>query len=90
LQTAKFVKKAAGFALCFVVAFMMSRYGMPLYSLTAWMVDHSHLVFGRYQADVYEAGTDPMTFFALLAVITLYAAILFGLIRMVVRKLKAT
>ena len=90
MQTAKFVKKAAGFALCFVVAFMMSRYGMPLYSLTAWMVDHSHLVFGRYQADVYEAGTDPMTFFALLAVITLYAAILFGLIRMVVRKLKAT
>ena len=90
MQTAKFVKKAAGFALCFVVAFMMSRYGMPLYSLTAWMVDHSHLVFGRYQADVYEAGTDPVTFFALLAVITLYAAILFGLIRMVVRKLKAT
>ncbi|WP_324022167.1 hypothetical protein GC090_22085 (plasmid) [Pantoea sp. JZ29] len=90
MQTARFVKKAAGFALCFVVAFMMSRYGMPLYSLTAWIVDHSHLVFGRYQADVYEAGTDPVTFFALLAVITLYAAILFGLIRMVVRKLKAT
>ncbi|MDJ0034211.1 MULTISPECIES: hypothetical protein [Erwiniaceae] len=90
MQTAKFVKKAAGFALCFVVAFMMSRYGMPLYSLTAWIVDHSHLFFGRYQADVYEAGTDPVTFFALLAVITLYAAILFSLIRMVVRKLKAT
>jgi len=69
---------------------MMSRYRMPLYSLTAWIVDHSHLVFGRYQADVYEAGTDPVTFFALLAVITLYAAILFGLIRMVIRKLKAT
>ncbi|WP_253851861.1 hypothetical protein [Pantoea sp. OXWO6B1] len=68
----------------------MSRYGMPLYSLTAWIVDRSHLVFGRYQADVYEAGTDPVTFFALLAVITFYAAILFGLIRMVVRKLKAT
>lgn len=90
LQTAKFVKKAAGFALCFVVSFMMSRYGMPLYSLTAWIVDHAHQIFGRYQTDVYEAGTDPVTFFALLAVITFYAAILYGLIRVMFRKLKGT
>lgn len=89
LQTAKFVKKAAGFALCFVVAFMMSRYGMPLYSLTAWIVDHSHQTFGHYQADIYEAGTDPVTFFALLAVVMCYAVILYGLASTVMRKIKS-
>lgn len=90
LQTAKFIKKAAGFALCFVVAFMMSRYGMPLYPLTAWVVDHSYQAIGHYQADIYEAGTDPVTFFSLLAVITLYAVILYGLIRVIARKLKGS
>ncbi|MEN4545911.1 hypothetical protein [Pantoea agglomerans] len=90
MQTAEFVKKAAGFALCFVVAFMMSRYGMPLYSLTAWIVNHSHQVLGRYQADVYEAGTDPVTFFTLLGVITLYAVVLYSLIRRFFRKIKGS
>jgi len=88
LQTAKFVKKSAGFALCFVVAFMMSRSGMPLYPLTAWIVSHSHQVLSRYQADVYEAGTDPVTFFTLIGIITLYAVILYSLIKLVFWKMK--
>jgi hypothetical protein len=88
LQTAKFVKKALGFALCFIVAFMISRYGMPLYPLTAWLVDHSHQLFGRYQADVYEAGTDPVTFFSLLGVIIIYAVALYWLIKILLNKLR--
>lgn len=87
LQTAKFVKKASGFALCFIVAFMISRYGMPLYSLTEWLVDHSHELFGRYQADVYEAGTDPVTFFSLLVVIFIYAAVLYWLMKLLIGKI---
>lgn len=88
MQTAKFVKKALGFALCFIVAFMISRYGMPLYPLTAWLVDHSHQLFGRYQADVYEAGTDPVTFFSLLGVIIIYAVALYWLIKILLNKLR--
>jgi len=67
---------------------MISRYGMPLYPLTAWLVDHSHQLFGRYQADVYEAGTDPVTFFSLLGVIIIYAVALYWLIKILLNKLR--
>jgi len=60
---------------------------MPLYSLTEWLVDHSHELFGRYQADVYEAGTDPVTFFSLLVVIFIYAAVLYWLMKLLIGKI---
>lgn len=88
MQTAKFVKKTAGFFVCFIVAFMVSRYGMPLYPLTAWLVEHSYQIFSSYQNDVYEAGTDPVTFFSLMAVIGLYALAIYWLVKMAVKKVK--
>ncbi|EXU76016.1 hypothetical protein BG55_07885 [Erwinia mallotivora] len=88
MQTAKLVRKVAGFVICFIVAFMLSRYGMPLYSLTARLVDYSHQTFSHYQDDVYEAGTDPVTFFSLLAVITIYAVALYWLVKIVVTKVR--
>lgn len=75
LQTAKYVKKAVGFAICFLVAFLLSCYGMPLYSLTTWLVDHSHQLFSRYQADIYEPDSDPVTFLSLIIVVGVYALV---------------
>jgi len=88
LQTAKFVRKKAGFFVCFILAFMASRYGMPLYPLTAWLVEHSYQIFSRYQDDVYEAGTDPVTFFSLMTVIAFYALAMYWLVKMAVKKVK--
>ncbi|PNS11617.1 hypothetical protein COO59_11415 [Mixta theicola] len=88
MQTAKFVKKAVGFALCFIVAFVLSCYGMPLYSFTTWIVDHSHQIFSRYQADTYEPDSDPVTFLSLIVVVGVYAMALYWLIKMALRKLK--
>ncbi|RRZ90866.1 hypothetical protein [Erwinia sp. 198] len=88
MQTAKFVRKIAGFFVCFIVAFMVSRYGMPLYPLTAWLVEHSYQIFSGYQDDVYEAGTDPVTFFSLMAVIAFYALAMYWLVKAAVKKVK--
>ncbi|WP_312044263.1 hypothetical protein [Erwinia sp.] len=88
MQTAKFVKKTAGFFVCFIVAFMVSRYGMPLYPLTAWLVEHFYQIFSGYQDDVYEAGTDPVTFFSLMTVITFYAIAMYWLVKAAVKKVK--
>ncbi|SFO05956.1 hypothetical protein SAMN05428971_2749 [Candidatus Pantoea varia] len=88
MQTAKFARKAAGFFVCFIVAFMVSRYGMPLYPLTAWLVEHSHQIFSSYQDDVYEAGADPVTFFSLVTVIALYALAMYWLVKMAIKKVK--
>lgn len=62
LQTAKFVKNTAGFLACLIMAFMLSRYNMPLYPVTSWLVDHSYQYFSHYQADVYEPGSRPRNF----------------------------
>lgn len=88
MQTAKYVKKAAGLAICFLVAFLLSCYGMPLYSLTTWIVDHSHQLFSRYQADIYEPDSDPVTFLSLIVVVGLYALVFYWLIKTVLKKLK--
>ena len=88
MQTAKFVRKTAGFLVCFIMAFMVSRYGMPLYPLTAWLVEHSYQVFSSYQYDVYEAGTDPVTFFSLMTVTAFYALVMYWLVKAAVKKVK--
>lgn len=67
---------------------MVSRYGMPFCPLTAWLVEHSYQVFSGYQDDVYEAGTDPVTFFSLMTVIAFYALAMYWLVKAAVIKAK--
>lgn len=88
LQTAKFVKNGGLFVLCFICAFWLSRYGMPLHSMTTHIIEYSQQIFGKYQADIYEAGTDPITFTSLIATILLYALIIFGVAKIIIRKIK--
>ncbi|EAY9493196.1 hypothetical protein BAX78_21800 [Salmonella enterica] len=75
-----------GFMLCFILAFMISRYGMPLYPITSWLIDHSYHFFSNYQDDTYEAGADPVTFISLLVVIFIYSLIFYSLIRWLLKK----
>ncbi|WP_238996377.1 hypothetical protein [Pluralibacter gergoviae] len=88
LQTAKFVKIIAGFIVCFVMAFTFSRYGMPLYPITSWLVDHLYQYFSHYQSDTYEAGTDPVTFTSLVVVLLIWALILYFLLHWIVKILR--
>lgn len=86
MQPAKFVKKISGFTLCFILAFMISRYGMPLYPVTSWLVDHSYLFFNYYQDGTYEPGADPITFISLLVIIFIYALVFYCLMRWLLKK----
>ena len=61
---------------------------MPLYSITSYMVDSAHDYFVKYQADIYEPDSDPVTFTALMLVIAVYALILFVLVKITLRALK--
>ncbi|NIF23071.1 hypothetical protein F3J40_15880 [Pantoea sp. Acro-835] len=79
-------KNIVGFILCFIVAFWMSSYGKPLYTLTSWVVEHAYLMFGKYQSGSYEAESDPVTFSSLILVVCVYAGILFLLIKRLLRK----
>lgn len=88
LQTVRFVKNGLLFTLCFIVAFWFSKYGMFLYPLTTWGVEHFYQIFSQYQSDIYEAGTDPVTFTSLMAIIAIYALVLFLLVKKVIIKLK--
>ncbi len=88
MLSAKFVKNCAGWIICFIFSFMISRYGMPLYSVTAWIVEHCYQLFSPWQADTYEAGTDPVTFISLIGTITLYATILYVVLKVLVRKIR--
>lgn len=88
LKTAKLVKNTAGFLVCLVMAFMLSRYGMPLYPVTRWLVDHSYQYFSHYQTDIYEPGADPVTFTSLITVIICYALILLFSFKWIFRKIK--
>ncbi|HAZ77468.1 MAG TPA: hypothetical protein DCX28_13720 [Enterobacteriaceae bacterium] len=88
LLTVKHVKNIGLFTLCFISALWLSRYGMPLYSITNKFIEFSHQVFGKYQSDIYEAGTDPLTFTTLLVAITLYALIIFWCTKIIIKKLR--
>jgi hypothetical protein len=61
---------------------------MPLHSITTHIIEYSQQIFGRYQADIYEAGTDPITFISLMITILLYALIIFGVAKIIIRKIK--
>ena len=86
LINAKLVKKTTVFALCFILAFIISSYGMPLYSITSWLVDHSYQILSNYQSNTYEEGSDPITFTSLLTVISIYAIIFYNLIKFFLKK----
>ena len=88
MRTANFVKKAAGFVLCFIVAFILSSYGMPLHQPSSWMIDYLYQTFSRYQAGTYEPDADPVTFISIIAVVSVYAILLYWLFKMALRKLK--
>ncbi len=87
LQAEKFVKKLTEFILCFILAFAISRYGMPLYPITSWLVDHSYQYFSHYQDDTYESGADPVTFISLMVIIFVYSLILYSLLRWLLKKM---
>nr|WP_276516191.1 tlde1 domain-containing protein [Rosenbergiella australiborealis] len=84
----KRAKKIICFVLCFILAFTISSYGMPLYSITSWLVDHSYQLLSHYQSNTYEEGSDPITFTSLLTVISLYAIIFYNLIRCFFKKIR--
>lgn len=86
LQVEKFVKKLTEFILCFILAFAISRYGMPLYPITSWLVDHSYQYFSHYQDDIYELGADPVTFISLMVIIFVYSLVLYSLLRWLLKK----
>lgn len=88
LQTVNYVKNGLIFVLCFIVAFWLARYGMPLYPVTAWGIDHVSPFFSQYQADVYEAGADPATFTSLMLIIGAYALIFFLLVKTAIKKIR--
>ncbi|RMU91969.1 hypothetical protein ALP19_01135 [Pseudomonas syringae pv. tomato] len=87
LQAEKFVKKLTEFILCFILAFAISRYGMPLYPITSWLVDHSYQYFSHYQDDIYESGADPVTFISLMVIIFVYSLILYSLLIWLLKKM---
>ncbi|WP_057435147.1 hypothetical protein [Pseudomonas syringae group genomosp. 3] len=87
MQAEKFVKKLTEFMLCFVLAFAISRYDMPLYPITSWLVDHSYQYFSYYQDDIYESGVDPVTFISLMVIIFVYSLILYSLLRWLLKKM---
>lgn len=88
MQTAKHVKNLVLFIACIGIAFFFSRYGMPLYSFTSFIVDGSYHLFSHNLQDVYESGSDPITFTTLIVMELVYAAILFALIKIIAKKLK--
>ncbi|AYL79222.1 hypothetical protein RYA95_22700 [Pseudomonas syringae pv. actinidiae] len=69
------------------LAFAISRYDMPLYPITSWLVDHSYQYFGHYQDDTYESGADPVTFISLMVIIFVYSLILYSLLRWLLKKM---
>ncbi len=87
LMTARYVKKIGLFVVCYVLAFYISSYGMPLHSMTSSIITHAHNIFGKYQQDIYEAGSDPVTFIALLVTIAVYAGIIYWIVRFLLKKL---
>ncbi|EHY68061.1 hypothetical protein SEHO0A_03814 [Salmonella enterica subsp. houtenae str. ATCC BAA-1581] len=51
-------------------------------------MDHSYQYFSHYQADVYEPGSDPVTFASLLTVIVCYALIILFFFKWIIGKIK--
>ncbi|SDY06304.1 hypothetical protein SAMN05444506_101252 [Pseudomonas syringae] len=86
-QAAKLVKELTEFILCFVLAFAISRYDMPLYPITSWLVDHSYQYFSHYQDGTYESGADPVTFISLMIIVFFYSLVLYSLLRWLLKKM---
>ncbi|MBP2169323.1 hypothetical protein J2125_002515 [Erwinia toletana] len=81
LLTARYGKNVILFIGCFIVALFLSRYGMPLHSVTSYLVDEAHSFFDKYQPDIYEPDSDPASFAALVVAVTVYAMILYYIIK---------
>lgn len=81
MLTAKYGKNIILYIACFIVALFLSRYGMPLHSFTQYIVDGAHNFFDQYQKDIYEPGSDPATFIALIVVVAVYAMILYFILK---------
>lgn len=88
LKTAKYVNNVIIFLICLVLAFVLSMYKMPLSNLTQSIVDWSYSHFSFLITDVYESGSDPITFSALIITLLIYAVILFTIIKMLMRFIK--
>lgn len=86
MNGANIAKNIIGFTLCFIVAFLISSYGKPLFTLTSWIIEHAYLIFGKYQPGNYEAESDPVTFSSLTLVVCVYAGVLFFLIKRLLKK----
>lgn len=81
MPTVKFVKNAALFVVCFIVAFVLSMHGMPLNTPTLAIVDYAYQTFGDALAGNYEQGADPVSFTAILVANLIYALILFAILK---------
>lgn len=88
MKTVKYVKNILLFALCFAIAFGLTKYGMPLYSFTFSIADFIHNTFGKYQTGIYEFDSDPLTFFSVLTLIIIYALVLFFVVKLLISKFK--
>ena len=85
MQTVKYVKKSLMFIACFIVACLLTTYGMPLNSLMLKVIDYSYQCCGRYLTESYEYGTDPVSFMTIVVVNIGLAIVLMFLVRVVRR-----
>ncbi|WP_297200292.1 hypothetical protein [uncultured Pluralibacter sp.] len=85
LRTVIYVKKSLVFITCFIVSCLLTIYGMPLNKLMLKAVDYSYQCCGRYLAENYEYGTDPVSFMAIVVTNIGLAIVLMFLVRVVRR-----
>jgi len=76
------------FIVCFIVAFWLSSYGKPLYSITSAVMDFSYQELKQYLTQSYEMDLDPITISTLMLMVALYALVLFMNVRLVINKIK--
>jgi len=88
LKNARFIKNTALFIVCFLLAFWLSAYKMPLNALTQTIVGWSNSHLHGLITDTYESGSDPITFATLVAVLLVYSFILYAACRKLIAVFK--
>lgn len=85
---AGYVKNVGLFCICLVAAFCLSIYGMPLNDLTVGVSDWTYATFHSLISTPDEADADPISFFAFVIMLCVYASIMFAIAKLVLHKMK--
>lgn len=83
------IKNVGLFFICFVAAFCLSIYGMPLNSLTVGVSDWAYATFRPLISTPYEADADPTSFFAFVIMLCVYVSIMFVIVKLILRTKKS-